>query len=177
MLELMNELDEVWAQKLSEARLKAQASGNADVAEYFALRATNDLIRQTSVNWLFDSLLEITAEANRNGSNIQVETENQHRFQYGNAHLAGSLLRFRQGVRCLSLEAGWTRTPADGFMRGGALAVARITHFGISKHNTDLFLLQSNNTPNWFSVDKEGKRDMFDARNLQRHFKIFAETI
>jgi hypothetical protein len=169
----MDELDEVWAQKLSEARLKAQASGRGDVADYLALRETNDLIRQTSVNWLFDSLLEISAEANRNGANIQIETENPHRFQFGNANLGGSLVRFRQGVRCLNLEAGWTRTPADGFMRGGALAVARISHFGISKHNADLFLLQSDNAPSWYAIDKDGNRELFDARHLQRHFQIF----
>lgn len=173
MLKVVNELDEIWAQKLSEARLKAQASGRGDVAEYLALRETNDMIRQTSVKWLFDSLLEIAAEANRNGANVQIETESAHRFQFGNAHLGGSLLRVRQGVRCLSIEAGWTRTPADGFMRGGALAVARITHFGISKHNAELFLLQSDETPNWFAIDKNGKRDLFDARNLQQHFQVF----
>lgn len=173
MLKVMDELDQIWAQKLSEARLKAKVSGREDVAEYLALRETNDMIRQTSVDWLFDSLLEIAAEANRNGANVQIETEGAHRFQFGNAHLGGSLLRFRQGVRCLSAEAGWTRTPADGFMRGGALAVARITHFGLSKHNADLFLLQSNDMPNWFAIDKNGKREVFDARNLQQHFQVF----
>ena len=177
MLEVMNELEQIWEQKLNEARFKAQASGREDVAEYLALRATNDMIRQTSVKWLFDSLLEIAAEANRNGANVQIETQNQHRFQFGNANLGGSLLQVRQGVRCLSIEAGWTRAPGDGFMRGGALAVARIAHFGLSKHNADLFLLQSDDLPNWFAVAKNGKRELFDARNLQRHFQIFADII
>ncbi len=176
MLKVMNELEQVWTQKLSEARVKAQNSGREDVAEYLALRATNDMIRQTSVAWLFDSLLEIAAEANRSGANVIIETENSHRFQFGNSSLAGSLLSLRQGVRCLSVEAGWTRTPADGFMRGGALAVARLAHFGISKHNAELFLVSEKNTPSWFSVDKNGKRDLFDAKNLQRHFGIFLDA-
>jgi len=173
MLKVMNELEQIWTQKLSEARVKAQTAGREDVADYLALRATNDMIRQTSVKWLFESLLEITAEANRNGANIQIETENQHRFQYGNSSLAGSLARFRQGVRCLILEAGWTRTPADGFMRGGALAVARVTHFGLSKHNAELFLVSEKDLPGWFAVDKSGTRELFDAKNLQRHFQVF----
>ena len=177
MLKVMNELEQVWTQKLSEARVKAQSAGREDVAEYLALRATNDLIRQTSVEWLFDSLLEIAAEANRGGANITIENENPHRFQFGNANLAGSLARLRQGVRCLSLEAGWTRAPADGFMRGGALAVAQIAHFGISKHNAELFLVQTDNVPNWFYAAKDGKRELFDAKNLQRHFQIFLGTI
>ncbi len=175
MLKVMNELEQVWTQKLSEARVKAQDSGRADVAEYLALRATNDLIRQTSVEWLLNSLIEIAAEANRRGATITIETENKHRFEFRNASLSGSLCCLRQGVRCLTVEAGWTRTPADGFMRGGALAVARITHFGISKHNAELFLVQLNNLPNWFSVDKNGKRELFDAKNLQEHFRVFTD--
>ena len=178
MLRVMNELEQVWTQKLSEARVKAQTSGREDVAEYLALRATNDMIRRTSVEWLLNSLVEITADANRNNdANIAIETGNSHRFQFGNASLAGSFLRLRQGVRCLSIEAGWTRAPADGFMRGGALAVARIAHFGISKHNAELFLILENNIPSWFSVDKNGKRESFDAKNLQRHFQVFLGTI
>ena len=176
MLRIMNELDEVWARMLDEARTKAQVSGNHDVAEYLALKATNDMIRQASVKWLFDSTVEIASNANRNAANISIETEHPHRFDFGNATLAGSLLRFRQGVRCLILEAGWTRTPADGFMRGGALAAARIAHFGISKHNTDLLLITENNSPSWFAVEKDGKRSLFDSRNLNGHFRIFLGT-
>ena len=56
-----------------------------------------------------------------------MENENPHNFRLRGANLVGSLLRVRQGVRCLTVEAGWTRTPNDGFMRGGALAIARIT--------------------------------------------------
>ena len=177
MLEVMNELDEVWAEKLSEAAAKARASGRADVAEYLALKATNDMIRQTSVNWLLGSLLEIANQENRNDSRIIVETENPHRFAFRNAHLVGSLVSFRQGVRCLTVETGWTRTPADGFMRGGALAAARVSHFGISKHNAELVLVLEKDTPNWFSVDRAGKREQFDSRNLNHHFRIFLDTI
>jgi hypothetical protein len=177
MLKVMNELNQVWAEKLSEAAAKARASGRADVAEYLALKATNDMIRQTSVNWLLGSLLEIADEENRNSSRIIIETENPYRFAFRSAHLVGSLVSLRQGVRCLTVETGWTRTPADGFMRGGALAAARVSHFGISKHNAELVLVLEEDTPNWFSVDKAGKRKPFDSRNLNHHFRIFLDTI
>jgi len=173
MLETMNELDEVWARKLSEAQIKAQAEGRGDVAEYLALKALNDSIRQTSVKWLFDSIVEIASFENRNGSSVAIENENSHQFAFGNANLVGARLNLSQGVRCLSIEAGWTRTPADGFMRGGALAAARILHFGISKHNAELLLVSEKNMPSWFSVDKEGKREIFDSRHLNEHFRIF----
>ena len=177
MLRVMNELEQVWTRKLNEARAKAENSGHADVAEYLALRATNDLIRRTSVEWLLNCLSEIAGDANRSGASIRIEMENSHRFQFGNASLVGSLCRLRQGVRCLSVEAGWTRSPADGFMRGGALAVALVSHFGRSKHNAELVLISEKNAPSWFSVGKSGKRELFDARNLQRHFQIFTGTI
>lgn len=176
MLKSMNELDEIWAQKLNEARIKAQADGRGDVADYLALKAMNDMIRQTSVKWLFDSIIEIASFENRNGTSITIENENSHQFAFGNANLVGSRLNLRQGVRCLILEAGWTRTPADGFMRGGALAIARISHFGISKHNADLFLISENNSPSWFSIDKDGKRGLLDSRNLNQHFRVFLGT-
>lgn len=178
MLELMNELDEVWAQKLNRAISDAQTAGRTDVAEYLTLKAANDSIRQTSVEWLFDSLLEIASQNNRNGLAIAVENENPHRFGFSNANMVGSLLRLRLGVRCLSVEAGWTRTPADGFMRGGALAAARIVHFGILKANEDIILLRAAEAvPQWFAVDRDERKTSFDSTNLHRHFRIFKGEI
>jgi len=173
----MNELDEVWTQMTNKALEKARADGRGDVAEYLELKTTNDTIRAASVKWLLDATLEIASFANRNDAAITIENENPHQFSFGNANLVGSLVRFRQGVRCLTIEAGWTRTPNDGFMRGGALAGARISHFGISKHNAELLLVQSNDLPSWFSVDTDGKRTLFDSNNLQQHFRIFLDAI
>ncbi|MBA4184887.1 MAG: hypothetical protein H0X49_12880 [Acidobacteria bacterium] len=177
MLKEMNEFDEAWARKLTEARRKAQAAGRADVAEYLTLKASNDLIRQTSVKWLLDSATEIVSIANRNGASIMMENENPHSFAFGNANLAGSRLSFRQGVRCITIEAGWTRTPNDGFMPGGALAASRISHFGMSKHNAELLLIRSEDAPKWFAAGTDGKRHFFDAENLHQHFRVFLGTI
>ena len=171
MLEDMNELDEVWAGMLETAIAKAEAENRLDVADYLKLKAANDAVRQTSVQWLFGSLLEIA----QNNLQITIENETPHHFAFQNANLVGSLLRLRYGLRCLTVEAGWTRTPADGFMRGGALAAARITHFGMMKQNAELVLLKVNDVPNWFAVDTEGKRSSFDSEVLMRHFRIFFE--
>ncbi len=173
----MDELDEVWNQKINEAVKKARSDGRGDVADYLALKSSNDALRSTGVKWLFGAMIEIASFANRNNLNITMEKENPHRFAFGNATLAGSLLRFRQGLRCLTLEAGWTRTPTDGFMRGGALACAKLTHFGISKHNAELLLVNSDNSLNWISLDKNGGKSPFDSTHLNRHFKIFTGEI
>jgi hypothetical protein len=177
MLKVMNELDDVWAQMISDAATKAQAAGRGDVAEYLLLKSTNDMIRAASVNWLLESAAAIAAEANLQNARIEIENQSPHNFAFGNSNLVGALVRFRQGVRCLSVEAGWTRTPGDGFMRGGALACARISHFGIGRENQELLLIRGDNAPNWFALDKENKRALFDSRNLQRHFQIFLDAV
>ena len=179
---MMNELDKNWAQRINEATAKAQAAGQSDVAEYLRLKATNDSIRAAGIKWLFDSMFEIVSKLNRNNLQIApqiiIENENPHRFTSGNATLIGSLARFRQGLRCLSVEAGWTRTPNDGFMRGNALAGARIVHFGIARHNAEIVLVGGEKySANWFTIDKNGERVLLDTNYLDKHFQIFLDTI
>lgn len=173
----MEELAQVWTNLLTEMTVRAENSGaEGGVAEYLELKSTNDFLRSTSVQWLFESTAEIAAEANRRSANMSFEKADPHEFRIGHSNLVGWMIRFRQGVRCLSVEAGWTRSPSDGFMRGGALALARITHFGMSKRNADLILLKIENSPVWFSVDQAGRRAEFHSSHLQNHFKIFLDA-
>lgn len=169
MLQAMDELDEFWSQKLEEAIADANKNGRSDVAAYLSLKAANDAVRQASVQWLFGALIEIAAD----NPYLKIENESVHRFDFARANMVGSLLRVRQGVRCLTLEAGWTRTPADGFMRNNALAAARISHFGMAKQNADLILLRVDETPQWFSIDENNTRSVFTSNHLQTHFEIF----
>jgi len=169
----MNELDEIWSKMLTRAVENARSSGRHDVADYLTLKATNDAIRQTGTAWLFDTVLEIAGEANRSNSSISIERHDPHNFAWRNSNMAGSMLRLRYGVRCLTVEAGWTRTPADGFMRGGALAFARITHFGMAKQNAELVLLQSDTLPAWHMLRDEKAGDHFRSEHMLGHFRSF----
>lgn len=169
MLETMNEFDEIWAQKLDEAIDRANADGRQDVADYLTLKAVNDAARQKAAHWLFGAILEIAAGQPQ----IRIENDTSHRFTVGAAQMVGAALRLRQGVRCLTVEAGWTRTPNDGFMRGGALACARLTHFGMAKYNAELVLLPQTQIPQWFAVDENGGKSLFEAENIVAHFHIF----
>lgn len=177
MLNVMNELDEIWTEMITKAIADAKSGDRHDVAAYLTLKATNDLIRATSIKWLFDSMAGIAARHNRSIANVTVESENPHNFAFGHANMVGSLLRLRLGLRCLTLEAGWTRTPKDGFMSGGALAVAQITHFGLARSNSSLILLREDGLPQWFTIDKSEKKSIFDSRHLQKHFQIFKGKI
>jgi len=78
----------------------------------------------------------------------------------------------RQGVRCLTLEAGWARTPSDGVMKKGALAMARITHFGMPAKTAELRLVRVHTLPTW--LDEE--QTAIDSIKLHRHFDIFLGT-
>ena len=169
----MNELDEIWAQKLAEAAENARVSGRHDVADYLALKAANDAIRRTAVGWLFDTAVLIAAEANRTHSGIAIEREDPHNFSVRGANLVGSMLRVRKGVRCMTIEAGWTRTPADGFMRGGALAIARIVHFGMPKANSEFALVRNEDAPSWVTADDDRKPEVLHSDGLLAHFRIF----
>ena len=142
------------------------------VAYFVALKATNDQIRERSIRWLFDSMVGLAAEANRRNYPISVEREDPHQFRLRGANLVGSLIRLHHGVRSLTLEAGWTRSPSDGFMRGQALAIARISHFGKSGANIELHLRKTLELAEWFALDRNDAATRLEAVELMRHFAI-----
>lgn len=172
----MAELDEVWRRMLADAITGARAGGRHDLADYLSLKAANDTIRTAGVDWLFDSMLEIAGAANRIGRPVAIERIEPFNFEYRGANIVGSQIRFVHGVRCLTVDAGWTRTPADGFMRGGALAIARIRHFGIARANADLALLQEENAPIWSDVTDADDRAPVSTDDLKKHFRIFIDV-
>ena len=165
----------MWSQMLDEAIASARTAGRGDVADYLDLKSRNDALRVAGVRWLFESVIEIAAEANRRSAALAIEREDPHNFPHLGANIAGALLRVRHGVRCLTVEAGWTRTPSDGFMRGGALAVAKITHFGMTKMNMDLLLKHSEGSPGWVAAIPDGRTAPADEAFLRRHFTVLLD--
>lgn len=169
----MDELDKMWSQMLAEATAAARSSGRHDVAEYLDLKSRNDVLRSAGVRWLFEGATAIAGEVSRHSPAITIEREDPHNFDHRGANIAGSMLKFRHGVRCLTLQAGWTRTPADGFMRGGALAIAKLTHFGIPKMNVELHLKPGADRPGWVAFYPDGVSIQADESFLRQHFAIF----
>lgn len=169
----MSELDEIWARKLAEATENARLAGRRDVADYLALRAANDAVRTTGVGWLFETLICVAAEIGRDINGILIEREEPHNFALRGANMVGSLMRLRRGVRCMTLEAGWTRTPSDGFMRGGALAAGRIAHFGMPGSSAELALIIREDSPIWMTVREDKPVSRFETAGLREHFLLF----
>ena len=164
----MNELDQAWTELLASKIEHARVSGRHDIADFLALKQSNDAIRQAGVTWLLDSLIEFAMEANRRFPAVTVEREDPHEFKYRGGTMAGSLVRVRFGVRSMTVEAGWTRQPSHGFMRGGALAAARISHFGMPKAGTELELVRDAGATVW----RSGAGDLFEFEDILRHLRI-----
>jgi hypothetical protein len=53
-------------------------------------------------------------------------------------------------------------------MRGGALAAARIAHFGLPEVGVELVLMRVGETPVWSAPDGRN----FDSQSLRQHFAI-----
>lgn len=172
----MSELNEAWVLALAEAEQRAREQGRGDIAEYIALRMSNDLMRNTGIEWLLSTVTLLAGEANRRGASVAIENEDAHRFSIGNATMVGPRVTFRSGLRALTIEAGWPRTPRDGIVRGNGLACARIKHFGRGSANQELLLVRSStDTPEWFMVDETGIRTSFVEARLRQHVLRFLE--
>lgn len=168
----MDELDEFWSHELAKAIENAKTSGRSDVADYLELKKRNDALRETGVRWLNESLIAIALEST---GKIEIARDAPHRFEFRKATMAGTRLKLIQGVRCLTLEAGWTRTPSDGFMRAGALAAARITHFGMPKAGAELGLYLTDEKPHWIAYLDEKNAIEFTLDHIREQFEKFAD--
>lgn len=164
----MTELDHIWSQMLDGALTSAGHNGRRHVAEYLQLKATNDVIRVVGVGWLFDTMLEIAGPVMDGPNGVTIEREEPSSFTRGTSNMVGSLLRIRQGVRCLTVEAGWARTPVDGIMQKGALVFGRITHFGMPKAGGEIRLVHGETLPQW--LDASGA--IVDSGELSRHLAV-----
>ena len=172
----MTELDEAWEVALAQATQRAQGAGRADIARYLDLRRRNDLLRRAATDWLIDAIFSLAADANRAGSSIQIERTEDHRFKRASATMVGTQLTLRRGVRTLTVESGWPRTPRDGIVRGNALACANIKHLGQPRKNEELILVSSaKGSPQWFAM-KNDKRSLLTEADLRRHFSQLTQS-
>lgn len=166
----MSELDKEWARRVAEAEQRARAAGRGDVAAYLALRASNDMARTVGIEWLLETFTALAGEANRAGASINLTQQDAHRFHVGNSTMVGRQLTLRTGVRALTVEAGWPRTPRDGIVRGGGLACAKINHFGNRNAGEDLLLIQGiDGVPQWIVLERSGARSQLSEDRLRHH--------
>ena len=166
----MDELDAELEARLAEAHERARTSGRNDVADYILLRAANDQLRNEGVARLLEDFTSAAGEANRHGAGLILERTDSHRFQVGNSTMVGTRLALRVGVRALTVEAGWPRTPRDGIVRGGGLACARVSHFGDRTAGDELLLTQTaGDAPRWLILDETRARTELREERVRAH--------
>ena len=169
----MSELDEAWVLAMAEAENRARASGRADIGEYIALRNSNDRKRKFGADWIIKAFTEAAGEVNRAGASLQTSNADGHRFKVGSATMVGRLLTVTSGVRSISVEVGWPRTPNDGFVRGGGLACANIQHFGMKAASEHLRLeVDRKGLPHWQRHPHHGERSEFHEADVKHHMAV-----
>ena len=170
----MNDFEELLAAKFVNAIENARASGRDDIADYLALKAANDAVRQRETNDLFKAFISLALSAENVARDVSVERESPHNFAYKDATLKGSLIRMMRGIRSLRVEAGWTRAPGDGFMRFGAMAAARVSHYGIPEKNAELVLKTYGDAYSWFETRHDTVSEVpFGPENIENHLEVF----
>ena len=168
----MAEINEFWSEIIFHDHAGQGGQGPGIVADFLALKATNDEIRTRAVESLIAAFTELAAHASRKNIPIEIERKEPHSFAAYGANMVGVKAIFRHGIRCLTVEAGWTRLPGDGFMRGGALAVAHVRHFGLKQHSLDLALLKTGDKSQWLEIDSENTARPIELEILVRHMGI-----
>jgi len=99
-------------------------------AEYLALKAANDELRERGKQWLWNALDVICSEisrdlSDRNNPPLQVGRQ-EWQFKVEDSTMVGERFGARFREKTLVVEAGWPREPQHGFVPDRGLARARI---------------------------------------------------
>lgn len=146
------------------------------VAEYLALKAANDQLREHGKQWLWDSLNRICDEINQRllaeskplsgpagvagAASILSGVQPDWQFKVENAVMVGERFGARFRYRTLTVEVGWPRLPEHGFITDGGLAHGRV---GLSQNTmiepqpvAELILKKVNAAyPSWFVLENK----------------------
>jgi hypothetical protein len=105
-------------------------------AEYLALKAANDQLRERGKRWLWDSLSRICDETNQKllaqgnpqtgAASILCGVQPDWQFKVENAVMVGERFGARFRYRTLTVEVGWPRLPEHGYITDGGLARGRV---------------------------------------------------
>jgi hypothetical protein len=90
--------------------------------------------------------------------------------------MVGRQVTLRRGVRAVTIESGWPRTPRDGIVRGGGLACANIKHFGRPRMNDELILVSSaTQSPQWLILKDDHRTPLIES-HLRRHLSVLTQS-
>ncbi|MDQ3013898.1 MAG: hypothetical protein M3X11_24750 [Acidobacteriota bacterium] len=153
-------------------------------AEYLALKAANDQLRERGKHWLFDSLTQICEQINQTllaqgnpqqgSASILSGVQPDWQFKVENAVMVGERFGARFRHRTLTVEIGWPRLPEHGFITDGGLARGRV---GLSQNTmiepqlvAELVLKKAGSSePAWFVVKNKTLGEQLTESRLKEH--------
>lgn len=165
--------EEFWMTLLDEEIARGSVSAEGVFQDYLSVRGVNNDLRVRATDWLFGSFTELSERLANQGLELHLERNDDVRFAFLGATLIGSAVAFSNGVRRLSCEVGSIKAPGHGIIKGGGIAIARISHFGIPEKEQILRLVVGEENAKWV-VDSDRLR-LFDAYDLVRHFRVLTE--
>lgn len=155
-------------------------------AEYMALKAANDQLRERGKQWLLAALSQLCADANQKLTDqldqTGIQTGSQEwQFKVENATMMGERFGIRYRFRTLTVEVGWPRLPEHGFLTDGAMARARIS---LSQNTmiepqpiADLILKKTvNGEPIWFTFKNKFISEQITISRLSEYLSLILAT-
>ncbi|MDX2033735.1 MAG: hypothetical protein SF339_23875 [Blastocatellia bacterium] len=150
-------------------------------AEFLALRAANDQLRESGKQWLWDLLDRISAEISRQLTARPGEAPLQvgrqaWQFAIENQTMVGERFGARHRGRTLLVEVGWPRLPEHGFVPNRGLARGRV---GLSQNTmlqptplADLILSKPAETPpQWRLIKNNALGEPVSESMLRNYFQ------
>jgi hypothetical protein len=150
-------------------------------AEYLALKAANDELRERGKKWLWNALDVICSEISRdlsarNNPPLQVGRQ-EWRFKVEDSTMVGERFGARFREKTLLVEAGWPREPQHRFVPGRGLARARI---GFSQNImleaqivAEMILKRQNNGDlGWIFITNKKLGDGVTESRLREYFDL-----
>ncbi len=156
--------------------------GDKDLAaEYLALKAANDELRERGKQWLWNALDALCTEIGRelsarNNPPLQVGRQ-EWQFKVEDSTMVGERFGARFREKTLIVEAGWPREPQHRFVPGRGLARARI---GFSQNVmleakivAEMILKrQSNGDLGWNFIDNKKHGARVTESRLREYFNL-----
>ncbi|HMV47249.1 MAG TPA: hypothetical protein PLD20_03195 [Blastocatellia bacterium] len=155
-------------------------------ADYLALKAANDQLRERGKQWLWDLLDRLCDELNQQllaqgasqpelagAPSILSGVQADWQFKVENAVMVGERYGARFRYRTLTVEVGWPRLPEHGYITDGGLARGRI---GLSQNTmiepqpiAELILKKVGGEPAWFVFKNKQLSEQITEAQLREH--------
>ncbi len=152
------------------------------VADYLALRAANNQLRERGKQWLMETVSKFCAEINRNFNAASAQPalqigRQQWQFKVGNSLMVGERMGIRYLGRTLLVEAGWPREPQHGFVPDQGLARGRVslsTSPILEARPIDELVLRhcGGGEAAWYVIEKEGLGQMVTEARLRAYLEV-----